>query len=62
MNNMELIGLIFLGIILFVVLGVFGWLTSIFGVIIEWLFDGCLNSIGCLFWIVLIILLLMTFI
>ena len=57
---MELIGFVILALIAFVVIGIFGHLMDLLGTIIEWLFDGCMNSIGCLFWVVIIVLILIS--
>ena len=58
---MELIGLIILGIICFAVFGLLGHLMNLITSIIGWLVDGALDGIGCLIWIVIIVLVLMTF-
>ena len=55
---MATIGIIFLVIIAFIVLGVFGWIIKGIGVILEFLIDGCLESFGCLIWVFLIIVLI----
>ena len=46
--NMEIFFFIVLLIIGFVIFGIAGWFINIFGYIFEFLFDGCLNSLGCL--------------
>lgn len=46
---MELIGLIILGIVLFVVLGLDGWLLELIGTIGSFLADGCSHGCGCVF-------------
>ena len=55
---MEAIGIILLAILLFIILGICGWIFKALGYIFEFLFDGCLNSIGCLFWVFIIIVIL----
>lgn len=57
---MELIGIIVLIIVGFVVLGIGGWIIEILGYVFDFLFEGCLKSIGCLFWVFIIILILMS--
>ncbi len=53
---MEVIGIILLLIIAFVVLGLLGWGLKGIGVIFDFLWEGCTTSIGCLFWVVIILL------
>lgn len=56
---MEEIGIIFLLIIGFVVLGLMGWGIKAFGWVFEFLKEGFSSSIGCLFWLFMALLLLM---
>lgn len=60
---MELIGIIFLLIIGFVILGISGWIFEFISCVIEFLFDGIghlfSNTIGCLVWIFVIMFVLM---
>jgi len=53
---MEAIGLILLLIIAFIVLGLLGWGLKGIGVIFDFLWEGCTTSIGCLFWVFIILL------
>ena len=53
---MELVGIIILLIIAFIVLGLLGWGLKGIGVIFDFLWEGCTTSIGCLFWVVIILL------
>lgn len=55
---MELIFLILFGILVFVILGIGGWILKIIGYVIEFLFDGCMNSIGCLVWVIVFIVII----
>ena len=55
---MEIVGIVILGIIAFILLGIGGWILKLLGYILEFLFDGFLNSIGCLFWVIVIILII----
>ena len=55
---MELIGIIVLVIIVFVVLGVGGWFLKLLGYVFDFLLEGFLKSIGCLFWVLIILLIL----
>ena len=55
---MEVVGIILLLIIAFVVLGLLGWGLKGIGVIFDFLWEGCTTSIGCLFWVVIILLLI----
>ena len=53
---MEVIGIILLLIIAFIVFGLLGWGLKGIGVIFDFLWEGCTTSIGCLFWVVIILL------
>ena len=57
---MEAIGIIFLGILLLIIFGIGGWILKLIGYFIEFLFDGCLNGLGCLFWIFIVIILILS--
>ena len=50
---MVLIGIIFLGLLLFTGFGILGWILKLFEIVFDILFEGCLNSLGCLVTIVL---------
>ncbi len=53
-----IVGIIFVGLFGFIFLGVLGWIIKILGYVFDFLFDGCCQSLGCLFWIVIIFLVL----
>jgi len=55
---MEILCFIIILFVLFVVFGVAGWFVEIIGCIFSFLFEGCLKSIGCLFWVIIFILIL----
>jgi len=55
---MELILLVLFGILVFVILGICGWIIKIIGSIFEFLLDGCMNSIGCLVWVIVFIVII----
>lgn len=55
---MEIIGIIILLIISFVVFGLMGWGLKILGWVFDFLWEGCSTSIGCLFWIFIILFLI----
>ena len=57
---MELFGIIILGIIGFIILGIGGWLLKLLGYIFDFLLEGFFKSIGCLFWVLVIVLILMS--
>jgi len=57
-NNMELLAILFLGFILFAAFGIGGWIVHLFEFVIDFLTDGCMHGIGCIFWIIIIIVLL----
>ena len=52
------IGIILLGIVVFVFLGLAGWVLKAFGWVFEFLEEGCSTSVGCIFWVIVVILLL----
>lgn len=56
---MEIIGIIILIIIGFVVFGLLGWVLKGFGVAFDFLWEGCTTSFGCLFWVIVIAVLLL---
>jgi hypothetical protein len=56
---MEVIGIIFLLIILFVVFGLLGWVLKLGGFVFGFLKEGFSSSLGCLVWIVIAIILLL---
>ena len=58
MEVLGIIGLIVLGVIAFVGLGLLGWVLKLLGYVLEFLWDGCSTTIGCLFWGILIIIFL----
>lgn len=53
---MAVIGIIILLIIAFIVLGLLGWGLKAIGVIFDFLWEGCTTSIGCIFWVIIILL------
>ena len=53
---MAVIGIIFLLIMAFIVLGLLGWGLKGVGVIFDFLWEGCTTSFGCLFWVSIILL------
>ena len=54
----TLIGLIVIGLIAFVGLGLLGWILKLLGFVCGFLWDGCSTTLGCLFWGILVIVLL----
>ena len=59
MEVLGINGMIVLGLIAFVGLGLLGWVLKLLGYVLEFLWDGCLTTFGCLFWVFLIIIVLM---
>jgi hypothetical protein len=55
---MEIICIIILLIIAFVVFGLMGWGLKILGWVCDFLWEGCSTSIGCLFWVFIILFLI----
>jgi len=55
---MEVFLLILFVLFLFIVLGIGGWILELFGHVFEFLLEGVFKSIGCLFWVIIIILIL----
>lgn len=58
---LTIIGIIVLVIIGFAVLGIGGWLLEILGYVFEFLWQGFVKSLGCLFWIFIIFCALLVF-
>lgn len=58
MEALGIIGIIVLIVIGFVIFGLLGWGLKGIGVIFDFLWEGCTTSIGCLFWVVIILLLI----
>lgn len=54
---MEIISVILLVILAVIVLGLLGWIMKLFGFIFELLLDGVSHGLGCLCWIIAIIIL-----
>ena len=55
MEILVLIGVIFLGLIVFVFGGLFGWVITGISTVTQFLFQGCGNSIGCLVFILFVL-------
>ena len=58
MEILTVIGIIILIIIAFVCLGLLGWILKAFGWVFDILKEGCSTSLGCLFWVFIILLIL----
>lgn len=56
---MGIIGLILVLFIIYVVCSLLGWGAKLLDVIFDFLAEGCSSSIGCFFWIFIIIVFLM---
>ena len=56
---MEIVGIIVLVILAFVFLGLLGWVLKAFGWVFDFLMEGCSTSFGCLFWVLVAIVLLL---
>ena len=54
---MGIISVILIVILGFIVLGLLGWIMKAFGFILELLLDGVGHGLGCLCWIIAIIIL-----
>ena len=52
---LTVIGIILLGLIVFVAAGLFGWLLELLKYIFQFLWLGITKSVGCLFWIFVIL-------
>ena len=55
MEILAIIGILVVGLIVLVVGGLFGWAVTGISEVVQFLFQGCCNSIGCLVFIVIII-------
>ena len=60
MELLTIIGILFVILIVFIGGGLFGWLLKGLGVVFDFLWDGCSTSMGCLFWVVIAILVLVS--
>ena len=56
---MEVIGIIVLIILALVFFGLLGWVLKTFGWVFDFLMEGCSTSFGCLFWVLVAIVLLL---
>ena len=58
MDVLTVIGIIVLIIIAFVCFGLLGWVLKAFGWVFDFLQEGCSTSLGCLFWVFIVLILL----
>ena len=56
MDVLTIIGIIVLLILAFVCFGLLGWVLKAFGWVFDFLQEGCSTSLGCLFWVFIIVL------
>lgn len=59
MEILGIIGLIVLGLMVFVGFSLLGWVLKLLGLVFGFLWDGCSTTFGCLFWVFVIIIVLM---
>jgi hypothetical protein len=59
MEVLGFISFIILAFIVFALIGVCGWLLEIFRYVFEFLWEGFTKSLGCLFWVFVITLLIL---
>ena len=52
MEILSIIGIIALIILLFVGGSLLGWIIKGLEVVFSFLWDGCSNTLGCIFWVV----------
>lgn len=52
---MEVIGVLILIVLGFIFFGLLGKLIGFLFTIIGWLFNGVINSLGCLFWFIILL-------
>ena len=57
MEVLTVIGIIVLIIIAFVCFGLLGWVLKAFGWVFDFLQEGCSTSLGCLFWVFIVLIL-----
>lgn len=55
MEILSVIGIRILLIVCFVAFGFLGWVLKALSVVFEFLQEGCYTSIGCLFWVFIIL-------
>ena len=51
MEIFSVIGILILIVLLFVGGGLLGWIIKGFELIFGLIFDGCRNTVGCIFWV-----------
>jgi len=56
---MEVILILIGACLLFFFGGLFGWVVKVLGTIFNFLWDGCMNSMGCMAWIIIGFLILL---
>ena len=59
MEVLSVIGIIVLLVVCFVILGLLGWGLKAFSWVFDILKEGCSTSFGCLFWVLVAIVLLL---
>ena len=59
MDVLTVIGIIVLIILAFVCFGLLGWVLKAFGWVFDFLQEGCSTSLGCLFWVFIVLFLLL---
>ena len=55
---MEIVLVLIVVCILFVLLGILGWVLKALGVVLDFLWEGCTTNFGCLVWVFLVVLIL----
>lgn len=58
MEVLSVIGIIVLLVVCFVAFGLLGWGLKALGVVYDFLKEGCSTSLGCLFWVFIVLILL----
>ena len=55
---MEILLILIFGFILFIIFGVAGWFFKLFGYVFDFLLEGFFTSLGCMFWVFIIVVIL----
>lgn len=55
---MEILSAVILLVVAFFVLGLLGWGLKALGWVFDFLKEGCFTSMGCIFWVLIILFLL----
>jgi hypothetical protein len=52
MSVLAIVGIVLVGLLVFVASGLLGWVIQGIGEVFGFLMEGCGTTVGCLFWVV----------